>query len=111
MTTYAEYREAQEKLNASLYHDPEVRKVVQDYRLASHDCLDAYVKSGKSLLVDIKLYDPAIGDTKDAYMLSFGREIKAGSDGYVTVWAVPQEEDKRTFSTYVPLTVLEGSEV
>lgn len=110
MTTYAEYRVEQEKLNSSLYHDPETRRVVQDYRLTAHDRLDAYVKSGKSLLGDIKLYDPAIGDTTDAYMLSFGREIKAGSDGYVTIWVVSRE-DKPTFNSYVPLSVLEGSEV
>lgn len=109
MATYAEYREAQEKLNASLYHDPDARKIVQDYRLNAHELLEAYVKSGKSLLGDIKVYDPAVGDTKDAYMFTFGREIKAQSDGYVTIWVVSRE-DKPTFNSYVPLSVLEGAE-
>lgn len=110
MTTYAEYRESQEKLNSSLGHDPEAREIVQDYVHVAHERLEDYIKSGNSLLGDIKLYNPAIGDTKDAYMLSFGREINAGSDGYVTIWVVSRE-DKPTFNSYVPLAVLEGSEV
>lgn len=96
MTTFAEYKAAQETVNT---FRQEAIKRVQDY-----------VRSGKSGFGNISVYDFASNDNpENAYGISFSMEIGVNADGNVLVWANPINEEDESLTARVPVEVLEGT--
>lgn len=94
MTTYAEYKAAQETVNS--------------YRALAKARVEEYVRSGKSPFGAIRVHDFTPGDNPaDVYFLDFSMEIGVRKDNTVLVWASPMD-DGEPMTAYIPLDVLDG---
>lgn len=95
MTTFAEYKTAQEAVNS--------------FRKEALDRVITYVRSGKSSFGDIPVYDFASNDNpENAYSISFSMEIGVNADGNVLVWANPINEEDDSLTARIPVEVLDG---
>lgn len=94
MTTYAEYKAAQETVNS--------------YRGIALKRVEDYVRSGKSPFGAIRVNDFTPADNPaEVYFLDFSMEIGVRKDNTVLVWANPMDDGDST-TAYIPLDVLDG---
>jgi hypothetical protein len=94
MTTYADYKAAQE--------------IVGSYRAIALDRVTDYVRAGESMLGKIRVNDFAPGDDPaDVYILDFSMEIAVRKNDLVLVWATPMD-DGESIPFTVPLAILDG---
>lgn len=94
MTTYADYKTAQETVGA--------------YRAIAKSRVEDYVRSGKSGFGAIRVNDfTPDDDASQVYSIDFSMEIGVRKDGTVLVWATPMD-DGESLVAYVPVEVLDG---